>query len=61
MQGRNGDSAIENRLVDTGGEGVNEMNEESSIDIYTLPWVKQITVEKLSHNKGSLDWRSLMT
>ena len=35
MQGRNGDTEIENGLADTVGEGQSEMNGESSIDIHT--------------------------
>ena len=35
MHGRNRDTDVESGLVDTVGEGKGEMNEESSIDIYT--------------------------
>ena len=41
MQGRNRDADIENGLH-IGWEGEDGMNWESSIDIYTLPCVKQI-------------------
>ena len=40
LQGRNRDTDIENRLVDTAGEGEGGMNWESSIEIYALPCVK---------------------
>ena len=42
MQGYNGDTDLENEVVDTVGEGEGKMNGESSIDIYTLPYVKQL-------------------
>ena len=37
LQGRDRDAAVENRLVDTGGEGVGGMDRDLSTDIYTLP------------------------
>ena len=43
LQGSNGDADIEKRLMDTlGGGGMEEggMNGESSMEIYTLPYVK---------------------
>ena len=40
FQGRNRDRDVENRLV---GEGESGASWESSIDIYTLPCVKQVT------------------
>ena len=49
----NGDSDIENGLVNTVGNGESGTNRESSIDIYTLPSVKQIAGEKLVYNTGS--------
>ena len=42
MQGWNGDEDVENGLVDTVGEGDSGTNGEGSINIYTLPYVKQI-------------------
>ena len=55
MQGRNGDEDVENGLVDTVREGDSGTNGESSINIYTLPCVKQIACEKLvcKHSTGS--------
>ena len=43
---------VENIPVDTVGEGEGVMNWESIIDIYTLPYVKQIASEKFLHNTG---------
>jgi len=50
LQGRNGDTGVEHGLVDTLGEGVNGMNGESCINIYTLSCVKRIVGEKLQLN-----------
>ena len=41
MQGRNGGTDIEDRPVDTIGEGKSGVNGESSIDIYRILCVKQ--------------------
>jgi len=40
LQGRNRDSGIEKRLLDTVGAGEDRMNRENSIEIYSLPYVK---------------------
>ena len=40
LQGRNGDSDIENGLMDTVGEGESGTNWENNTNIYTLPSVK---------------------
>ena len=40
LQGRNRDSGIENRLMDTAREGEDETNWEGSIEIYVLQCVK---------------------
>ena len=40
LQGRDGDENIENRLVHTAGEAKGGMNWESSIEAYTLSYVK---------------------
>ena len=43
MQGRNKDTDVENRLVDTGvGGGEGRTNWESNTDIDSLPFAKQI-------------------
>lgn len=38
--GRNGGADIENRLVDTVGEGEGGTNRESSVGTCTLPYIK---------------------
>ena len=58
--GRNGDSDIEKRFVDTVGEGESGMNEES-INMYIPPCVKYITGKKSLYNTGTPAWRSVMT
>ena len=40
LQDSSRDADVENRLVDTVGEGKSGMNWESSIETYTRPWVK---------------------
>ena len=40
MQGRNGEADVENRLVNTVGEGESGMNGESNIKMYTLSDVR---------------------
>ena len=47
LQGRNRDADVENGLVDVGRGGGGEMNWKSSIDIHTLPCVKQRASGKL--------------
>ena len=44
---------IENRLVDTVGEGEGGMGGESSSETYTLPFVKQRASGKFPYNKGA--------
>ena len=51
----NGDADIENKLVYTVGKGEGGMNWDSSIEIYTLPHVKQIASGNLPYIKGSSD------
>ena len=58
LQGRNRGSDTENRPVATAGKGEGGMDWESSIDIHTLPCVKQIANEKLLYNTGSSTWCS---
>ena len=53
MQERNGDTDAENGLVDTAGEGEGGTNWESSTDMYTLPYVKEIAGGKLLYSTGS--------
>ena len=40
LQGSSGAADIENRLMDMVGEGEVKTNRESSIETYTLPYVK---------------------
>ena len=40
MQGINRDTDLENGHIDTSEEGEGEKNQERSIDMYTLPFVK---------------------
>ena len=40
LQGSNGDADIENRFVDTAGDGEGGTNWENSMETYTLPYVK---------------------
>ena len=61
MQGKNGDANVENRLVDSVGEGENGIHRENSIDMYTLSCVKQIASGKLLYSTGSSAWCSVMT
>ena len=57
FEGRNGD-----RECTCGhSRGKSGTNRESSIDIYTLPCVKQIADEKLLFNTGSQAWCSVKT
>ena len=60
MQGRNGDTVVENGLVDGEREGESGMNGESSISTHTLSCVKWIAGKKLLYNKGSPIWCSVM-
>ena len=53
MQSSNGDADLENRLVDTFGEGEVGMNSESSIETYTLTYVKWIASGNLLYDTGS--------
>ena len=41
LQGRNTDTVIKHRLVDTAGEGGNGTNWETSFETYTLPYVNR--------------------
>ena len=61
LLGRIGDTDVENRLVDTAGDGEGGMNWESSIDIYTLSCVKQIAGGELLYNPEKPARRVVMT
>ena len=51
MQGRNGDTDVENGLKDTVGEGEGGAYAERSINIYTLSCVKQLPSRELRYNR----------
>ena len=53
LQGKNRDGDMKNRPVDPVGRGEGVINWESSIEICTLPYVKQIANGKLLYNTGS--------
>ena len=56
MQGRSGDTAIENGLVDKVGEEKTGMDGASSIDIYIYTtFVKQTAGKKLLYNTENPD------
>ena len=54
MQGSKGDRDINNRLLDSVGEGKGGMIWEKSIETYTLPYAKQMTSAKSMHEAGHL-------
>ena len=47
MQGSNEEADTENRLVDTVEEGEDGMTKKSTMEIYTLPYVKWIASRNL--------------
>ena len=61
LQGRSGDTDVENGHVDMVGEGEGEINSESSTDTYTLPSVKYIASGELLYRPGSSTWCSVIT
>ena len=61
MQGRNGNTDVENGLVDMEEEGESGTNRESSTNIYILPGVRRTAGEKLPCATGSPVWLSVMT
>ena len=52
MQGSKGDIGIENRLLDSVGEGEGGMILENSIEICISPYVKQMTSASSMHEAG---------
>ena len=58
MQSSHGDPDTENRLVDTEWER-SGMNEESIMEIHTLPYVKWIASGNLPYNSGNSNWGSV--
>ena len=61
MQGSSGDEDINNRHIDTVGEGEGVGNWDISIEAYTLSYVKWITSENLWYDAGSSNWCSVTT
>ena len=59
MQARSKEAGMEDGLVDTVREGESGMSGESRTDVYTLPWVKQITSGKLLSSTGVSVWCSV--
>ena len=55
--GRSRGTDIGNGLVDTAGERKDGKKWDSSTDIYTLSYAKQIASGKLLYSKGSSAWR----
>ena len=49
MQGSKGETDIKNRLLDSVGDGEGGMIWESSIETYTLPYVKQMASASSIH------------
>ena len=54
MQGSKGDRDINNRLLDSVGEGKGGMIWEKSIQTYTLPYAKQMASASSMHDAGHL-------
>ena len=63
MQGSNGDADIENRPMNKSGgeEEEGEVNGESSMEAYTLPYIKQIANGNLLYDLGKPNWGSVTT
>ena len=62
MQGSNGDTDIENRHVHGGGgEGGGGTSGESSMEAYTLPFVKETASENLLYGSGKTNQGSVTT
>ena len=60
LQGRNREADVENRLVDTAGEGESGTNWERT-ETYTLSYVKRIASGEVLYNRGSSDYCSVIT
>ena len=61
MKGSNRETDLENRFVDTVGEEEGGTNEESSMETYTLPYVKQIDSGNFLYDSGNSNWGSVIT
>ena len=56
MQNRKRDTDVQNRLLDSMGEGEGGMFRENSIEASTLSRVKQITSPAWMHETGAQGW-----
>ena len=56
MQNRKRDTDVQNRLLDSVGEGKGGMLQEKSIKTCILPRVKQITSSGWMHETSALAW-----
>ena len=56
MQNRKRDTDVQNRLLDSVGEGEGGMFQENSIETCILSRVKQITSSGWMHEAGTLAW-----
>ena len=56
MQNRKRDTDVQNRLLDSAGEGEGEMFRENSIETCILSRVKQITSPGWMQEKSALGW-----
>ena len=56
MQNRKRDTDVENRLLDSVGEGEGGMFQENSIKTCILSWVKQITSPGWMHETSARAW-----
>ena len=61
MQDRKRDTDVQNRLLDSVGEGEGGIIWENSIEIYILSSVKQIAGPGWMHETSAQDWYSGMT
>ena len=56
MQNRKRDTDVQNRLLDSVGEGEGGMFQENSIETYVLSRVKQITSPVWMHETSARGW-----
>ena len=61
MQNRKRDTDVENRLLDSGGEGEGGIFQENSIETCILPRVKQITSTGWMHETSARAWYTRKT
>ena len=55
MQGSSGEADIENRFVDTAGEGEGRTNGENRMETYTLPYIILNSRGHVLYESRSLD------